>query len=416
MTIEWLKPLVGHPGPFATVYLDATRAAEAGDRDVANRWRSVRRMLAKQGAPDGVLRDLDEAVDRPTRVPGPHGRVLIADAEGVLVDRVLREPPAVMAGVWHQVPSLLQAARSADQSVDALFVAVDRQGADFSAVDGEGHLVGESETFEGSHDEVSKTSSTSTKRATIESRAEDSWRRNAEAVAAEIGRRVAAAQPEIVLITGDVRAVNLVRGALGQEASRLTVEVPGGGRQGTGVHPDAFATAAADALDAFRERRQERSLAELREGLGREAGAVTSVDDVVEMLSRGQVKRLVLSEDLADDAARALRSWSDGDAGGPWFGGLLNGRHLWIGPEPLHIGVAKAQLEGLGVSEGLEELPAASALLRAAVAQDAGLTFAPAGSVELMDGVGATLRWHDDGTPHESADSMSGDSARRMAI
>lgn len=416
MTIEWLKPLVGHPGPFATVYLDGTRAAEAGDRDVANRWRSVRRMLTKQGTPDGVLRDLDEAVDRPTWVPGPHGRVLIADAEGVLVDRVLREPPAVMAGVWHQVPSLLQAARSADQAVDALCVAVDRQGADFFAVDGEGNPVGEVETFEGSHDEVSKTSSTSTKRATIESRAEDSWRRNAEAVAAEIGRRVAAGQPEIVLITGDVRAVNLVRGELGQQAAQITVEVPGGGREGSGVHPGAFAAAAADALDSYRERRRERVLAELREGLGREAGAVTSVDDVVEVLSRGQVKHLVLSEQLADDAARALRSWSDGQTNGSATGSLLNGRNLWIGPEPLHIGVARAQLEGLGVTDGLEELPAASALLRAAVAQDAGLVFAPEGSVDLMDGVGATLRWHDDSTPHESADSMSGDSGRRNAL
>ena len=26
MKIDWLKPLLGHPGPFATVYIDATRA------------------------------------------------------------------------------------------------------------------------------------------------------------------------------------------------------------------------------------------------------------------------------------------------------------------------------------------------------------------------------------------------------
>lgn len=415
MTLEWLKPLVGHPGPFATVYLDATRSAEAGDRDVANRWRSVRRTLHKQGAPDAVLSDLDEAVSRPTWVPGPHGRVLIADADGVLVDRVLREPPAVMAGVWHQVPSLLQAARSADQTVEALCVAVDRQGADFFAVGADGHPSGESENFEAPHDEVSKSSSTSTKRSTIESRVEDSWRRNAEAVASEIDRRVLAGRPELVLVTGDVRAVNLVRGALGQDASRLTVEVPGGGR-GSGVRQDTFAAGAAEAIEAYRDRRRERVLADLREGLGREAGAVTSVDDVVEMLSRGQVKHLVLSERIADDAARALRAWIDGDASGPGFGGLLNGRHLWIGPEPLHIGVAKAQLEGLGVNDGLEELPAASALMRAAVAQDAGLVFAPEDAVELMDGVGATLRWHDGGTPHESAASMSGDSGRLSTL
>lgn len=408
MRIEWLKPLVGHPGPFATVYLDATRSIEAGDKNVANRWRSIRRSLAKQGATGGVLADLDEAVDRPTRVRGPHGRVLIADDDGVLVDQVLREPPPVTAGVWHRVPVLLQAARSADEQVDAVCVAVDRLGADFTTVGADGHAAGATESFEAPHDEVSKTSSTSTKRATIESRAEDSWERNAEAVAAEIDRRVADRRPEIVMITGDVRAVNLVKAELGQQAAEVTVEVPGGGRD-DGVRQGAFAEQVADALDSFRERRRELVLAELREGLGRESGAVTSVDDVVQVLARGQVKQMVLSEALADDAARALHAWVDGSVETLGFGGLVNGRQLWTGPDPLHIAVARAEIDGVGE---LEELPAATALLRAAIGQDAGLVFAPEGSVELRDGVGATLRWHDGGTPHESAATMSGDGAR----
>jgi hypothetical protein len=411
MTTRWLKPLVGHPGPFATVYLDATRSVEAGDKDVANRWRAVRRTLEKQGAPATVLSDLDDAVDVPTRVHGTHGRVLIADSTGVLVDRILREPPAVTTGLWHEVPSLLQAARSADETVDAVCVTVDRLGADFCRVGSDGFATGPVEAFEGPHDEVSKTSSTTVKRATIESRAEDSWRRNAEAVAAEIDRRVAEERPEIVLISGDVRAVNLVKGALGQGASRVTVEVAGGGR-GPGVRQAAFAEALADALDSFRERRREQVIAELRQGLGRGDGAVTSIDDVVQVLARGQVKQLVLSEELADAATSALRRWAAGDADSPGFGGLLDGRNLWIGPEPMHIAVARAELTGQGVGDGLQELPAASALMRAAVAQDAGLTFAPPGSVELMDGVGATLRWSDGGTPHESAVSMSGDGRR----
>ncbi|PFG42701.1 hypothetical protein ATJ88_1371 [Isoptericola jiangsuensis] len=411
MTTRWLKPLVGHPGPFATVYLDATRSVEAGDKDVANRWRAVRRALEKQGAPATVLTDLDDVVAVPTRVAGTHGRVLIADSTGVLVDRVLKEPPAVTVGLWHEVPSLLQAARSADENVDAVCVTVDRQGADFCRVGADGYATGPVESFEAPHDEVSKSSSTTVKRATIESRAEDSWRRNAEAVAAEIDRRVAEERPETVLISGDVRAVHLVKAALGQGAGRLTVEVSGGGR-GPGIRQAAFAEALADALDSFRERRRELVLAELRQGLGRADGAVTSIDDVVQVLARGQVKHLVLSEELADAAAVALRRWAAGDADNPGFGGLLDGRNLWIGPEPMHIAVARAELTGQGVSEGLQELPAASALMRAAVAQDAGLTFAPPGSVELMDGVGATLRWSDGGTPHESAVSMSGDGRR----
>jgi len=409
MKIDWLKPLVGRPGPFATVYLDATPSAEAGDRDVANRWRAVRRSLERQSAPTGVLDALEEAVLRPTRVTGAHGRVLIAEDGGVAVDRVLRNPPALATGVWLPVPALLQAALAADEAVDALCVAVDRSGADFWPCDAGGRANGARETFAAPHDEVSKTSSPGTKRATIESRAEDSWERNAEAVAAEIDRRVAEARPEVVLLTGDVRAVKLVRAELGQEAGRRTVEVMGGGR-GQGVRAADFAASVEDALDSYRERRREVVLAEYRQDQGREEGAVSSVDDVVSVLARGQVKALVLAEEIALDATSALAASGAGGPGG--LNGLLGGRTLWIGPDPMHIASSRAGLTDLGLADGLEELPATSALLRAAIAQDAALTFAPEGSVDLVDGVGATLRWHDDGTPKEVAATMSGDGDR----
>ncbi|MFC8600076.1 hypothetical protein [Isoptericola sp. NPDC057191] len=411
MKIDWLKPLVGRPGPFATVYLDATPSAEAGDRDVANRWRAVRRSLERQSAPSAVLDELEAAVLRPTRVAGAHGRVLIAEDGGVVVDRVLRTPPAVATGVWLPVPALLQAALAADEAVDALCVAVDRSGADFWPCDAAGRASAARETFEGPNDEVSKTSSPGTKRATIESRAEDSWKRNAAAVAAEIDRRVNDGRPEIVLLTGDVRAVNLVRAELGQDAGHRTVEVAGGGR-GHGVRAADFEASVEDALDSYRERRREVVLAEFRQDQGREEGAVSSVDDVVAVLARGQVKALVLAEELARDAAAVLAAPGDGIGGTDRLDGLLGGRTLWIGPDPMHVATSRSDLEDLGVTEGLEELPAPSALLRAAIAQDAALTFAPEGSVDLMDGVGATLRWHDDGTPKEVAATMSGDGDR----
>ncbi|SKC78229.1 baeRF2 domain-containing protein [Krasilnikoviella flava] len=407
MKIDWLKPLVGRPGPFATVYLDATPSAEAGDRDVANRWRAVRRSLERQSAPAGVLDELEVAVLRPTRVAGAHGRVLIAEDGGVAVDRVLRNPPAVATGVWLPVPVLLQAAQAADEAVDALCVAVDRSGADFWPCDAGGRPGRAREMFEGPNDEVSKTSSTGTKRAIIESRAEDSWKRNAEAVAAEVDRRVAQGRPEVVVLTGDVRAVNLVRSALGQEAARRSVEVAGGGR-GPGIRAADFAASVEDALDSYRERRREVVLAEYRQDQGREEGAVTSIDDVVAVLARGQVKALVLAEQIALDSTSALAA--TGGAGGA--DGLLGGRTLWIGPDPMHIATSRSDLADLGLTDGLEELPATSALLRAAIGQDAALTFAPEGSVDLVDGVGATLRWHDDGTPKEVAATMSGDGDR----
>ncbi|WP_069386247.1 baeRF2 domain-containing protein [Cellulosimicrobium cellulans] len=393
MKIDWLKPLLGHPGPFATVYLDATRANEVGYREVENRWKGVRRELHQQGAPDTVLDDLEEVVLRPTRVAGPHGRVLIADETGVLVDRVLQDPPPLTQGRWDQVPALLQAARAGDEAVRHVRVAVDRTGADMLWSDDAGYVTGaEAETVQGDHDVINKVSAGGWGQRRVETRAEDSWERNAETVAAELERQVAEHKPEVVLLTGDVRSVPLVRRALGRQVEELVVEVPGGGRA-AGIQEAAFEDNVADALDSFRERRREKVLAEFRQEQGRESGAVTSVDDVVTVLTRGQVDELILADTYAQDANP-------------------DGRTLWIGPDPMHIAAARADLEALGVSEGIEELPAPIALVRAAIGQDAGVTFAPEGSVELIEGVGATLRWSDEGTPKEVAATMSGDDSR----
>jgi len=391
MKIDWLKPLLGHQGPFATLHLDATPSEQAAERDVEGRWNAARKDLAQQGAPAAVLDALAEVVLRPTRVPGPHGRVVIADDTGVLVDRVVNNPPTATTCSWAQVPALLQAALAADESVELLKVAVDRQGADFLRAGPSGKV---HSTFQAPHDEIEKSGSNMVKRARIESRAEDSWERNAVAVATEIDRHVAETRPELVLLTGDKRAVPLARAALTPPTAEKVIEVQGGGRGG-GVHEGAFAERVGEALDSYRERRRERVLAELRQELGRESNAVTSVDDVVAVLARGQVKELVLAEEYG--------------TGNSW----MNGRRLWIGPDPMHIAASRSDLEDIGVTERLEELPASVALVRAAVGQDAGLTFAPAGSVELMDGVAATLRWRDEGTPTEALVSMSGDDRRR---
>ncbi|MBE7701771.1 hypothetical protein H9623_15870 [Oerskovia sp. Sa1BUA8] len=393
MKIDWLKPLLGHPGPFATVYFDATRGDEATAREVENRWKGVRRTLAAAGAPASIIDELEESVLLPTRLPGPHGRVLIADEEGILVDRVLKDPPAVTKGLWGPVPALLQAARAADESVDYVRVVVDRQGADLTWSVAGGHVpYGDAESVEGGHDVINKVRTGGLSHKRIEARAEDSWERNAEAVAAELDRQVLEHRPEVILMTGDVRAVPLVRAALNKATDELVVEVAGGGRA-PGINEAAFEAKITEALESFRERRRESVLAEFRQEQGREAAAVTSLEDVVAVLSRGQVKELILADEYGEDAE-------------------LDGRTLWIGPSPLHIGSARSDITDLGVSEGIEELPATVALLRAAIGQDAGLTFSPDGSVELIEGVGATLRWNDDGTPNEVAATMSGDDAR----
>ena len=270
------------------------------------------------GATAGVLDDIAELVSVPTGVRGPHGRVVVADAEGVVVDRVLSEPPAQSYAVLGPAPALLPAVRAADETVTYLLVAVDRNGADLTwAAGGTVRTEGgpETETVDGGHDDVHKTREGGLDRRS-QTRAEDSWGRNAEAVAAVLDRRVAERSPDLVLITGDVRAVALVRDAVGQPVKELLVDVPGGGR-GEGLKKGSFEAHVTEALAQFRARRSDAVLDRFREAQGRGGGAVTALDDVIEVLRRGQVAELVLHVD-------SLTS------------GLAD-RTLWVGPEPLQV-------------------------------------------------------------------------------
>lgn len=51
MNRSWLRYLyeADESGPFATVYLDASRTDEAGGREIQLRWRRARDHLAEQG-------------------------------------------------------------------------------------------------------------------------------------------------------------------------------------------------------------------------------------------------------------------------------------------------------------------------------------------------------------------------------
>ncbi|KQY44574.1 hypothetical protein [Cellulomonas sp. Root137] len=397
MDLHWLKPLLGRPAPFTTVYLDATRNGATGDAEAADRWRAVRRSLERDGAPAWVLDQIADVVSVPTGVRAPHGRVIVADAQGVVVDRVLSEPPAQSHAVFGPAPALLPAVRAADETVSYLLVEVDRNGADLTwAAGGTVRTEGgpETETVDGGHDDVHKTREGGLDRRS-QTRAEDSWGRNAEAVAAVLDKRVAERKPDLVVITGDVRATKLVCEAVGQQARELVVEVQGGSR-GEGVNQGAFAARVTETLEAFRTRRRQAVLDRFREAQGRGDGAVTALGDVIEVLRRGQVAELVLQVSVLTTG--------------------LAERTLWVGPEPLQLATSAGDLQSIGVTENAREMDANVALVRAALAQDAGVTFAEDGAVDLVDGIGAVLRWSDDSTPSEAVPTQSADQARLRTV
>lgn len=397
MKLDSLKPLLHHDGPLTTVCFDATRGEEAGSRDLRSRWNGLRQTLEQAGAPERTLGVLEEVVLRPTHVRGTHGRYVVVGGTEVLYDRVLAEPPVRDEAFHDGAPSLVPAVAAADESVHYLLVEVDRQGADLTWSSGDGRPApAERDQVEGGHDVLHKFGGGAWSHRRFQMRVEDSWERNAEAVAQELDRCVTEHRPEVVLLTGDVRAVALVRERVGRHTADLITEVPGGSRA-DGVNVEAFRARLDEVLEAHRERRREAVVARLREGLGRGDGAVTALGDVVDVLRKGQVDELVV---LRDDAGASVAR--------------LNEKSLWVGPEPLQLGLSRSEVAALGVPEDqARRLRADVAVLRAALAQDAGFTFALEGSVDLLDGIGAILRWSDAATPHEAAPAYTRNVHRR---
>lgn len=392
MQIDWLTSLVPPGDDVVTVTFDATRDTEHGYQAVMTRWRDLRRTLEGRGISARTLDHVEEQVRIPTHVAGKHGRAIVAGPDGVTIDRVLSEPPPDDTGVVGMDVSSL--ARVADGTVTYLLAEIDRTGADLtlqrrSALEYE---AGDRQSVDGDQDVINKVRRAGMAQRRLQARAEDSWERNAETVAHELDRIVTERRPELLLLTGDIRAVALVRERLGAEAAAL-VDVLDGGSRSAGVNEQAFERKLHEALEVFRARRREEVLDRFRQEEGREGTATQSLADVVTALSRGQVAELIVRADATGRNS------------------VLRLRSLWAGQNPLQIAPTPAVLADLGVAEP-HEVRADLAIGRAAAEQGAGVTIVDEASIDLADGVGAILRWRDAATPKEHVYKASGDTAR----
>lgn len=393
MSIDWLTAQLPEAGEVITVTIDASRDSESGGEAVAARWSALRSQSASDGVEAGVLDAVAEALTRPTGAAGPHGRVLVAGRDGVLVDRVLAAPPAadsLVRGV-----DAFALARVADETVRYLLVEIDRTGADIAyqnTIAVEVLAPERIETVEGDHDVLTKIRRAGFSTRRIQARAEDSWERNAGQVAAEIDRLVTELSPELLLVTGDVRAVALFADALGATARERLIHVEGGSRS-EGVNASAFAERVGSALGVYRIRRREAVVDRLSEELGRDGAGAAGLEALLEALRKGQVADLVVTEQAAAREGLAERT-------------------LWVGESPLEVAIAQAELESLGGGPGRQER-ADLALGRAALAQSSGITIVDQEALGIADGVAAVLRWSDPSTPAANAPSSSDDASRR---
>ena len=360
-------------GPFVTVYLATEAAVEQAAQQNELRWKTLRRELEAAGAPSEALAAIDPLV------PAAHreGRTLgvVADSRGLRLVRHEPEPPARDAGWIAPLPRIGPLLEWAQAAIPHLVVLVDRAGADIvafsrrAAAHGAGGAavttVGEDS---GSDPNLRKSNPGGWSQRRYQQRAENLWEQNAKAVADEVASLVDETGARLVVVAGDVRAVQLLREHLPAPVLDVVREIDGSrgpGAADAGLDQIAdevvklVATVAAeDTVEFLRQFKQERGQHDL---------ATEGIAATITALAAARVDTLLVHDDPDDD------------------------RTAWFGPEPGMVAEAAATLADMGV-ENPQEGRLVDVVIRAAFATGAAVRVIPSvGSVQ--DGIGAILRF-----------------------
>ncbi|MGP3966577.1 baeRF2 domain-containing protein [Streptomyces sp. 6N223] len=291
-----LRDLLAAPGPVTSVYFGLEpRPQQAEDAEL--RWHSLARHLAGQSA--GI--DTIEALGGRVRESLPGSGTLAAfAAEGeVLYAAEMPGPLHPDLAVHGPLPHLLPLLRWRQDHPAHVLAVVDRTGADLEAY-ARGSTAPTRQTVLGPDDEIERNAPGGWSQARYQHRAEDSWEHNAARVADALGHAASRVRARLVLLAGDVRAVQYLTKHLPEGVRhRVAVRTVSGGRSADGAAGERRDQVAAETHRAASEETWAllRRMADERGPGGR---TVEGVRPTLEALARGQLGTLVIVHDPAD--------------------------------------------------------------------------------------------------------------------
>jgi Bacterial archaeo-eukaryotic release factor family 2 len=360
-----LAELYRSEAPLITVYADASEDSNDPHRTRELRRRALREELAAAGAPNADLDIVDEILSRPTHVGNPVSHFLVIRNGEVLVQELLPgQPRAQHAVSYGLVPGLIPLVMHRPRDLSYLVVEANREGGVVKLFRLGGTGPEAEREIEGETEQIRKVQMGGWSHRRFQQHAEETWKRNEAQIAESIDELVRTEKVELVLISGDVRATQLLRDQLSSAAQKVAVLVAGNTRaEGSSDQPleQELETRIAELL-ALEERNALDRLAQETASTGG-LGEV-GLGAVVHALQQSQVDTLLVSQRLLGD--RTLLAL----ATEPWL--------------------ATAPEEALGATV-VGHVPAADALVRAAVLTDAKVI--ALGDQEVPQGVAALLRW-----------------------
>jgi peptide subunit release factor 1 (eRF1) len=358
-----VRALSEQRGPMVSVYLNTPGDLEHAAQLADLHWNDLRRELTSRGADPRALEHVAPFVG-PAHELGP-ALAAFATADGLLHVEHGPEPLPADVGRWDRLPVLGPLLRWRQDTVPYVVVLTDRRGADITAF---GVGPGEEHAHVDPDDSgpIRKVKPGGWKQRKIQQRAERTWESHAHEVADAVRSASDEVGAQVIVVGGDVRAVELLEGHLPDRLLLRLHEISGGRAPGVDTERmqaeigrwvrDAAARTTVAALEKFREEH------------GEHDRAADGVDATLEALSESRVDVLLVHDD-ADDERRA-----------------------WSGPDAVPVAATPELLEDLGITEA-ESGRLVDVAIRAALVTGAGVRLVPKAGGPT-DGLGAILRWH----------------------
>jgi len=366
--LDFLRPLFERPGSWVSVYLDATRAGENADHEVALRWRGLRESLTARGADPATLDAVESAVQEHPTQPGRYGLAVFATNGDVTMVQTLSAPPPADVAYLEPLPQVMPLLEQRNVEVPYVRVLADRTGADLDALS-----VGGAPR----HREVSGSATFPIRKVHVGGwshrhylqAAEESWKRNAGDVAAAAADLAETVGAEVIVVGGDVRAVQTLAGRLPKRWQDRVVSTDAGSRH-AGADESALDDVTIQAVAETADRHVREVLDRYRAQRG-DGTAGTGLADVVARLQRGQVDTVLLVNDESSTDT------------------------LWIAPDdPALVSVDDHVLREAGVDDP-RRVRADAGLVRAVAGTGADLVLIEPGEAPVEHGIGAVLRYAD---------------------
>ncbi|GGK18558.1 hypothetical protein GCM10010124_08960 [Pilimelia terevasa] len=368
MQLSFLRPLYARPGPWASVYLDLTSAPSSlgADRDL--RWREAAAALLEAGADPGAITAVADAVAAHRASPERRGLALFAVDGEIAWSETMATPPPATVATWAPLPDVLPLLRQRGEEVAWVRIVADRTGAALDA-GSVGGVTRHTEVTGGEQFPIRKVKPGGWSSPRYQRAAEVTWHRNAGDVAAAAADLAQAVGAEVMVVGGDVRAVQQLVEQLPARWQARVVRTEAGSRA-PGADRAALDDVTAQAIAEVAARHTRAACDAFGHQHGAAGTADTGLAAAIAALRRGQVDTLLLAGDSA------------------------NGTPLWIGPAPTQLAATRAEIAQLG-GEAPQQARADAAIMRALACTDAELVLIGPDDVTPDGDIGVLLRYAD---------------------